>query len=82
MEQKKGTLNVMSVSLITLELSRSHVTFLAVLTKAMCMNFTTVTSTHVCADYLTFEELCDGIGVCDGVRRAWQIFLRMFLEDT
>lgn len=44
-------------SLITLQLSRSRVPFLTVLTHAACMNFTTVTSTHVCADYLTFEEL-------------------------
>lgn len=69
-------------SFITGELFRGRVTLLAGLTQAVCMNFTTVTSTHVCTDYLTFEELRDSTGVCDGVRRAWQVFPRMFLENT
>lgn len=58
------------------------VPFLVVdLTQALCMNFTTITSAHIWADYLTVEELCDMAGVC-GVWTAWQIFLQIFLEDT
>lgn len=30
------------------------------------MDFQTITSGHICADYLTFEELHDRAGVCRG----------------
>lgn len=46
---------------------QESVAFLVVdLTQALSMDFTTITSAHIWADYLTFEELRDRARVCRG----------------